>query len=169
MNNIFWLIPGRLAGRPGPDYAPWSLSALRDAGFDAVINLSEFEPDHAAFEAAGLAVYWFPLPNTYPADAETEVVCREQLPAAFEVLRSSLAAGATVLVHCAWGRDRTGLLLTSYLARVCGYTAAAAIARVREANPKALSATGWEQMAERIATHLLPVEGGSPPAASPIG
>ena len=60
-----------------------------------------------------------------------------------------------MLVHCAWGRDRTGLLLAYYLAREAGWTPRAAIARVREACPKALSATGWEAMAERIIADLL--------------
>ena len=105
MNDVFWLIPGRLAGRPGPDYAPWSLPVLRAAGIQAVINLSEFEPPYAAFADAGISVQWTPLPNTYPANADTEVACEERLPAAFDFLRSRIDDGQAVLVHCAWGRD----------------------------------------------------------------
>jgi protein-tyrosine phosphatase len=155
MKNVFWLIPGRLAGRAGPDYAPWSLSELREAGFHAVVNLSEFEPEQAAFEAARIDVLWTPLPNSYPADQEAETGCLQHLPAAYDFLHSHLSAGRTVLVHCAWGRDRTGLLLAYHLARSCGMPPDSAIARVREVSSKALSATGWEQMAERVITKLL--------------
>ncbi len=150
MKSVFWLIPGKLTGRSGPDYAPWSLPELYDAGFRAVVNLSEFEPSYADFEAAQLSVHWTPLANSYPADEEAEISCLENLPGTFHFLKSQIDAGQPVLVHCAWGRDRTGLLLSYYLACECGYAPKAAIARVREVCPKALSATGWESMAERI-------------------
>lgn len=155
MKNVFWLIPNRLAGRSGPDYAPWSLPELRAAGFDAVLNLSEFEPSRSAFAEAQLDVLWVPLPNSYPADLDAEIACLQALPAANAFVQSHLEAGRNVLVHCAWGRDRTGLVLAYHLARTSGLPPDAAIARVREVCPKALSATGWEQMAERIITKLL--------------
>ena len=108
-----------------------------------------------AFEEADLAVHRTPLPNSYPANTAAEATCLEKLPIAFGFLQSRLVAGQTVLIHCACGRDRTGLLLAYYLAREVGYTSQAAVARVREVCPKALSATGWEAMAERIIADLL--------------
>jgi hypothetical protein len=55
MKSVFWLIPGRLAGRAGPLCEAWCLSEIRAAGFHAVLNLSEFEPDRAEFAKAALA------------------------------------------------------------------------------------------------------------------
>ena len=60
-----------------------------------------------------------------------------------------------MLVHCAWGRDRTGLLLAYHLARTEKLTPRAAIARVRQVRPKAITAPGWEEMAERVIAKLL--------------
>lgn len=156
MKNVFWLIPDRLAGRPGPDREPWSLEELRAAGIHAVLNLSEFEPVPSAFAEAELDVLWVPLPNTYPADQDAEIACLEILPRAHAFLQSHLDAGRTVLVHCSWGQDRTGLLLSYHLVHSRNMTPSAAIAQVREACPKALSARGWEPMAERILAKLGP-------------
>ena len=40
MEQVFWLIEGRLAGRPGPVQAPWDAAALRAGGLDAVLSLN---------------------------------------------------------------------------------------------------------------------------------
>jgi len=150
MKNVFWLIPDCLAGRPGPVDEPWSLDELSKAGFKAVINLTETEPEKAAFERHQIEVGWYPIPDDYPANAETERISRRAIPEAHEFLVSHLAAGHKVLVHCAWGRDRTGLLLAYHLAMSMRESLSSAIAKVRKVRPKALTATGWEEMAERI-------------------
>lgn len=155
MKNVFWVLDSRLAGRCGPGYDPWSLAELRAAGFDAVLNLSEFEPAASEFAAAQLDVAWVPLPDDCPALAATEEACLRNLPTAHGFVRSHLDAGRTVLVHCAWGRDRTGLLLAHHLSYSQGVSPEAAIAQVRQLCPKALSAPGWEQMAVRVINSLL--------------
>jgi protein-tyrosine phosphatase len=155
MENVFWIIPDRLAGRSGPTYQPWRLAELREAGIDVVLNLSEFEPSPAEFLAAQLEVAWVPLPDSYPADEETEAACLQHLPTAHAFLQSHLEANRRVLVHCAWGRDRTGLLLAYHLVCVERLSPEAAIARVREVRPKALTALGWEEMAVRVIARLL--------------
>lgn len=155
MKNIFWLLPNQLAGRPGPSYAPWRLEELRAAGFSAVLNVSEFEPMWLAFEAAGIDVVWIPLPNHYPATPETEERCLELLPQAYRFVKRQLDSNKPVLVHCAWGRDRTGLVLAYYLAYDFEISASEAILRVRQVQPKAIMAVGWEEMTVRIFNRLL--------------
>jgi len=154
MKNVFWVITNRLAGRCGPTSQPWILSELRAAGFTAVLNLSEHEPSQDEFAAAQLQVAWVPLPNTCPAEPATEDACLNALPQAHAFVQAHLAAGGSVLVHCALGRDRTGLLLAFHLASSAGITPEAAIARVREVCPKALSAPGWELMGIRVIARL---------------
>jgi protein-tyrosine phosphatase len=154
MQDVFWIVPDRLAGRSGPTYQPWRLGELRAAGFDAVLNLSEDEPSPAKFAAAQLDVAWVPMPDSYPADEETEAACLQHLPTAYAFLQSHLEANRRVLVHCAWGRDRTGLLLAYHLVYTERLSPEAAIARVREVRPKALTALGWEEMAVRVIAKL---------------
>lgn len=155
MRNIFWLIPDRLAGRPGPTQEPWSLAELRAGGFDSVLNLSQYEPCSAEFVNAGLEVTWVPLPTTVPPDQAAEQACFELLPVAHQFLSDQLKSGRRVLVHCVVGRDRTGMLLAYHIARSRGLPAATAIEHVREVRPNALAAAGWERMAERVISKLL--------------
>jgi protein-tyrosine phosphatase len=126
---------------------------LRAGGFDVVLNLTEFEPARAEFAAAGLEADWISFPSTYPPDAAAEEAYLAALPRAYALLQNHLRADRKVLVHCSWGRDRTGILLAYYLARTEGLHASEAIARVREFRPKAMA--GWEPMAERILSVLL--------------
>ncbi len=150
MPRIFWIIPGRLAGRPGPTAEPWSLDDLVRARFDTVLNLSEHPPDERAFKAAGLKSIWVPLPTTVPADEAAEQECLEVLPRAHAFLVTELEAGHQVLVHCVAGRDRTGMLLAHHLATSHRLDPSAAISRVREVRPSAISAPGWEPMTIRV-------------------
>lgn len=154
MKRVFWLIPDRLAGRPGPNFFPWKPAELRAGGFDAVLNLSEYEPDVTALTGAGLRSYWVPLPMDFPPSEVSELECLGALPRALDHLNRELATGARVLVHCFAGRDRTGMLLALFLARRDGLAAGDAIARVREVRPEAISAPGWEEMALRVITRL---------------
>jgi protein-tyrosine phosphatase len=159
MKRVFWLIPDLLAGRPGPRFFSWKPAELRAGGFDAVLNLSEYEPETAALEAAGLRSYWVPLPMDYPPSGESEQQCIEALPRALDHMNRELAAGRRTLVHCFAGRDRTGMLLALFLARRDGLAAADAIARVRKVRPEAISAPGWEEMALRVITRLAAAPG----------
>ena len=155
MKNVFWVIPELLAGRPGPTYAEWSLPELHAHGFKAVLNLSELEPNGSDFEAVGMTCEWMPIPNTYPAVDDAEAACLEVLPRAGAFIAAHVEAAQGVLVHCAWGRDRTGIVLAYYLAAYQGMSADAAIAEVKRVRPKALSATGWEAMTNRVMARLL--------------
>jgi protein-tyrosine phosphatase len=150
MKSVFWLEPGQLGGRPGPTEEPWVLDELRAAGVQAVLNLSEHEPDRADFKRVGIDVMWVAMPNGFPAGPVDEVGCTEMLPRAYAFVSRHLQESHPVIVHCAWGRERTGLLLSWHLVVTEGLDPQAAVARVRAIRPKALSADGWTEMAYRI-------------------
>lgn len=160
MEHVFWLVPGRLAGRVGPAAVPWELARLRRAGIQAILNLADDQGDPAEIVAAGFAHCSVPLPPREPADAETERACLARVPRAAAFLDAQLAAGRGVLVHCSGGKDRTGMVLAHYLAREEGLDAEAAVARLRVVRPIALSAPGWEAMTVRVIRSLLAADAG---------
>lgn len=150
MKHVFWLYPGEIAGRPGPDFAPWRLGQLRSSGIDAVLSVAEELFDGSEASAAGLDYAWLPFPSVAPPGPEDEELCRALLPEALRLIDGWRRAGKVVLVHCAAGKDRTGLVMATYVARREGLEASKAIARVRGVRANALTAYGWEELALRL-------------------
>jgi hypothetical protein len=155
MKSVFWLVRDVIGGRPGPHLEPWSIAELRAAGFDAVINLSEHPSDIAALNEAGMESSWVPLPTDIPPTKESAEKCLEALPQAYAFLSAQVARGRRVLVHCYAGKDRTGMLLAIFVAKQEGLSAPAAIRRVREVRPLAITAAGWEALALDIIPRVL--------------
>ena len=155
MKYVFWLVRDVIGGRPGPQLEPWSVAELRAAGFDAVINLSEHPSDVEAFVAAAMESIWVPLPTDIPPTKESEEKCVEALPRAFAFLSSQLSRGRRVLVHCHAGKDRTGMLLALFIAKKDGLSADAAIQKVREVRPRAITAPGWEALALTVIPRVV--------------
>jgi protein-tyrosine phosphatase len=151
MQHVFWLLPGRLAGRPGPNREPWDLGALRAMGIGAVLSVNDGEGcERAELATLGLAYLCVPLPPNEPPGAGDEEVCRAALPAAYEFVSAEHARRRAVLVHCSAGKDRTGLFMSYFLIREYGLDVDAAIMRVRAVRPQAMSALGWETLARRV-------------------
>ena len=155
MKFVFWLVPDSVAGRPGPRKEPWSVSEIRAAGFETVLNLSDDESDRDALAAAGIQVFSVPLPTDIPPTEESEKKCEEALPRALGILAQQVEAGRRVLVHCYAGQDRTGMLLALWLATKEKISAIEAIAKVREVRPAAITTLGWETMALRVLPRIL--------------
>jgi protein-tyrosine phosphatase len=63
----------------------------------------------------------------------------------------ALDQGKPLLVHCAYGCDRTGAMLAIYLVARHGLTPHEAIARVRSVRPQAMTATGYDEVVRRFA------------------
>ncbi|HTV52886.1 MAG TPA: dual specificity protein phosphatase family protein [Steroidobacteraceae bacterium] len=164
MDKIFWLLPGRLAGRSGPDRDPWDPDALLTAGIRAVLSVNDGEAcDANAFAARAMPYACVPLSTNAPPLPGDALICREALPRAYAFVAAQLAQTRSVLVHCTAGKDRTGLFLAYFLLRERGLTPHAAIAAVREVRPIALSAAGWDALAREVLAHfaLNPQRAGS--------
>jgi protein-tyrosine phosphatase len=155
MKSVFWLVRDGVGGRAGPQLEPWSIMELRSAGFDAVLNLSEHPSDFTALEAAGMEARWVPLPTDVPPTREAEEKCVEALPAALAFVTAQRSRGRRILVHCHAGKDRTGMLLALLLAKEEGIPADAAIRRVREVRPLAITAPGWEALALKVIPRVV--------------
>lgn len=155
MNKIFWIYERELAGRAGPLRHPWDLRDLRRAGVRVILSAADGLLDPAALASADIQHHCVPLPDDVPPSATTESRCIEALPAIADFIDSSLAQQKGVLVHCFAGKDRTGLILSYFVAYKEGISAADAIRRVRAVQPGALTATGWEELALRVIPQVL--------------
>jgi len=151
MDELFWILPGKVAGRPGPDLAPWSLEALRDGGIGAVLSVKDgrlCQPEE--FASLGLAYACVPLSDVAPPQPGDDQICREALPRAYAFVEAQLEQGRAVVVQCTAGKDRTGLFLSYFLMQHEGLSASDAIRTVRQFRPTALSAEGWEEHALQV-------------------
>jgi protein-tyrosine phosphatase len=160
MDKVFWLIPGRLAGRPGPDRAPWNPRSFREAGIGAVLSVNDGSLCHPKdFAALDITYACVPLPDNAPPRPGDERICLAALPRAYEFARAQMQKGQSVLVHCSSGKDRTGLFLCYFLMREHGLSCGQALDAVREVRPIALSASGWEPFAIDVLGRLQELDG----------
>jgi len=151
MDHLFWVVPDRLAGRCGPNEQSWSLGHLRRAGIGAVLSVNDGELcDPADFAREGLAYACIPLSNNAPPFAGDLEHCLAALPVARAFAEEHIGNGAGVLVHCAAGKDRTGLFLAYYLMKSQGLSARHAMERVRSVRPIAFTAAGWDAFAFEV-------------------
>src|SRR5829696_5523764 len=136
MDALFWIIPDRLAGRPGPDDEPWDLPTMRDTGIGAVLSVNDGRLcDPEEFASLDMAYACYPLSDWVPPQPGDAEICRAALPQGYQFVQAQMAQGRRVLVHCSGGNDRTGLFLAYFL--VCrDYMAAIdAIQAVRDLRP----------------------------------
>lgn len=114
MKHVFWLVPGKLGGRPGPDRAPWDLGEMRGAGVEAVLSVNDGLLCHPGdFRAYGIEYACIPLSDNAPPQPGDRERCLLALPLALGFVKEHLAEGRGTVVHCSSGKDRTGLLLTA--------------------------------------------------------
>ncbi len=151
MDHLFWVIPGRLAGRSGPDQDPWDLERLRAGGIGAVLSVNDgLLCQLEEFAAAGLEYACVPLTDSAPPRPGDDEVCRLALPRAYAFVEAQHAQQRAVLVHCTAGKDRTGLFLSYFLMQHRALSAREAIRAVRLLRPIALTALGWEEFAHHV-------------------
>jgi len=155
MKHVFWVYENALAGRPGPRVTPWHISDLKAGGVDMILSVASDLFQHSDASRDGLSRTCIPLPDCAPPDDYTARACEASLPLTLEIIRSNIEEGRTVLVHCANGCDRTGLVLSYYIAWRERIEPVEAIAKLRTVRSNALIATGWEQMALKLLPELL--------------
>jgi protein-tyrosine phosphatase len=148
MKHVFWLEPGRIAGRCGPNLEPWDPVELYAHGIGAVISVNNAERVYPEeFSALGIRYTHIPLSDAAPPRSGDLELNREQLPIAYDWITACLDDDLAVLIHCRSGKDRTGLLMAYYLIHRHAMGVQDAIARVKSVRPIAFSSEGWHEFA----------------------
>lgn len=123
--NLWWVIPGKLAGVRKP--LPEELAPLQAAGIGAIVSVMDDPSNLDLYQQANLPHLWLPTKGgTAPSQAQIQEL------QAFIEAQNRLGHG--VAVHCTSGRRRTGTLLAAYLIRT-GVTYDTAMQTILTANP----------------------------------
>ncbi|MCG5056526.1 MAG: dual specificity protein phosphatase family protein [Limnoraphis sp. WC205] len=124
--NLWWVIPGKLAGVRKPTAE--ELSELQAAGINAIISVMDDPSNLDLYQQANLPYLWVPVTG---GTAPTE----EQIKELQAFINSQNYFGNAVAVHCTSGRRRTGTVLAAYLIG-SGSSSNDAIQAILQANPE---------------------------------
>ena len=155
MNNIYWLLSGKLGGRRGPDQCPWDLGQFRQEGINSIISLSErmLNRSHEIVQF-GIKHVCVPLPRNAPplaGDADDIFLVLPMIGA----LVTDLLQEGKVLIHCSSGKDRTPLMLSYFLMKHQGLSPKQAMNQLIDTAPNAFTADGWHDMAFSILSRYM--------------
>ncbi len=150
MKHIFWLLENKLAGRTGPNCNPWDLTELKQQGITAILSVNNADAVHVdLMQQLGIAWANAPMSPNAPIQPGDLEQCLANLPKAMAFIETHVPRGP-VVVHCRSGKDRTGLVLASYLMRTEGLDVQQAMNRVLAVRSIAYSATGWMDFAAQV-------------------
>lgn len=125
--NLWWVIPGKLAGMRKP--MPQELDELQQAGIGAIVSVMDDPSNLDLYEQAGFPHCWLPTKGgTAPS--------QEQIQDLQNFVDEQNQNGYAVAVHCTSGNRRTGTMLAAYLIRT-GASYAEAMQIIQAANPHA--------------------------------
>ncbi len=125
--NLWWVIPGKLAGVRKP--ITEELTELQAEGIGAIVSVMDDPSNLDLYEQAGIPYLWLPTKGgTAPS--------REQIQELQNFVDSQNRLGHAVAVHCTSGRRRTGTMLASYLIWA-GSSYDKAMQTIQDANPDA--------------------------------
>ena len=104
--NLWWVIPGQLAGVRKPTAE--ELSTLQSVGIGAIVSVMDDASNLDLYEQANIPHLWLPTKGgTAPG--------HEQIQQLQTFVDSQNLLGHGVAIHCTTGRRRTGTMLASYL------------------------------------------------------
>jgi atypical dual specificity phosphatase len=124
-DNVWWVIPGKLAGVRKPTAK--EISKLQAAGIGAIVSVMDDPSNLDLYQQVDMPYLWLP---TKGGTAPTP----EQVQALQHFIDAQNQLGYAVAVHCTSGRRRTGTMLASYLLR-SGLSYDEAMRTILDANP----------------------------------
>jgi predicted protein tyrosine phosphatase len=144
---IFWVLPGVLAGRPGPAKVPWTPAKLAQIGIGGIVSL-DGPIRTREIVAAGIKHLPVYQPMVLLTNREEMVRFLTVMKPVIHFIDAVRREERSVLVHCYHGCDRTGAILACYLVAREGMSAEEAADVIQKANPDALWAMGYLEVIE---------------------
>jgi len=139
--NLWWVIPGKLAGMRKP--AAEDLAPLKAMGIEAIVSVLDDEENLDLYQQAQIPYLWLPvIGGTAPSLAQIQQ---------FRAFVDGYDRG--VAVHCTSGRRRTGTFLAAYLVTT-GMSADQAIEKIMQANPAVELRAAQIEFLQDLATSL---------------
>ncbi|NJK40090.1 MAG: protein phosphatase [Oscillatoriales cyanobacterium RM2_1_1] len=124
--NLWWVIPGQLAGVRQPTLE--EISELKASGIGAIVSVMDDPSNLDIYQQAQLPHLWVPITGgTAPS--------LEQVQQLQGFIQTQVAAGKGVAIHCSTGRRRTGTAIAAVLIHV-GESYETAVQKVLAANPQ---------------------------------
>ncbi len=123
--NLWWVIPGKLAGVRKP--LETELQELQALGIGAIISVMDDPGNLELYTQAGIPHCWLPVTGG-------KTPSPEQLEHLWAFVNYHQNKGRAVAIHCSSGRRRTGTMIGAYLIRN-GMSYNDALARINQANP----------------------------------
>jgi atypical dual specificity phosphatase len=104
--NLWWVIPGKLAGVRKPQLE--ELSDLQAVGVGAIVSVMDDSSNLDIYQQANIPYCWLPTKGgTAPR--------QEQIEELQNFVDQQNRIGNAVAIHCTSGRRRTGTMLAAYL------------------------------------------------------
>lgn len=123
--NLWWAIPGKLAGVRKPTAE--ELSELQAAGIGAIVSVMDDPTNLDLYQRSNIPHLWLPTKGgTAPS--------LEQIQELQNFVSGQNQLGHAVAIHCTSGRRRTGTMLAAYLISA-GLSYEAALQTIQDANP----------------------------------
>lgn len=125
LENVWWVIPGKLAGVRKP--TPEEIAELKAAGIGAIVSVMDDPSNLDLYEQANIPYRWLPTKGgTAPS--------LEQIQDLQNFIEEQNQLSRGVAVHCTSGNRRTGTMLASYLIQ-SGSSYDEAMQTILSANP----------------------------------
>ena len=140
VENLWWVIPGKLAGVRKPTAA--ELKELQALGIGAIVSVIHDRSNLELYDRENIPHLWLPIQIASSPS-------RSQVAELIDFVDRYHRQGVGTAVHCTGGLHRTGTMLAAYLI-LNGAAAEDAIETIATANPQAVL-----ELAQTVFLHSL--------------